>query len=270
MPVAELHADTTALAAQLEAAVREAGAYALQKFRSPLKTWTKGGSSPVSEVDIAVDDMLRERLAAAAPDCGWLSEESIDDPARLNARRLWIVDPIDGTRAFLAHRHDWAVSAALVEEGRPVAAALFAPVDDTMFFAVAGQGATINGRRAAPRPGNDFDGARVAGPKRYLDALASVSPRIEALPKVHSLALRLASIAAGTIDVAFAGANSHDWDIAAADLIVHEAGGDLTALDGQLPTYNRPNPVHGALAGAARPRHVALMRLIAERRETFT
>jgi myo-inositol-1(or 4)-monophosphatase len=270
LPVAELHADTNALAAQLAAAVREAGAFALQKFRSPLKSWTKGGNSPVSEVDIAVDELLRERLAATAPDCAWLSEESVDDPTRLNARRLWIVDPIDGTRAFLAHRHDWAISAALVEDGRPVAAALFAPVNDTMFFAILGQGTTINGRSAAPRPGSDFDGARVAGPKRYLDALAALCPRIELLPKVHSLALRLATVAARAIDVAFAGANSHDWDIAAADLIVHEAGGDLTTLDGRPPTYNRPNPVHGALAAAGHDRHAAVMRLIAERREVFT
>lgn len=270
MPVVELQADATALAAQLVTAVREAGAFALQRFRSPLKSWTKGGSSPVSEVDIAVDEMLRDRLTAAAPDCGWLSEESVDDPARLSARRLWIVDPIDGTRAFLAHRHDWAVSAALVEGGRPAAAALFAPVDDTLFFAVAGQGTTINGRPAAPRPGSDFEGARVAGPKRYLDALASVCPQIMALPKVHSLALRLAMVAAGTLEIAFAGANSHDWDIAAADLIVHEAGGNLTTFDGCQPTYNRPNPVHSALAAAGRDRHAALLQVIAERRKTFT
>jgi myo-inositol-1(or 4)-monophosphatase len=270
LPVAELQADTAALAAELEAAVREAGAFALQRFRSPLKSWTKLGNSPVSEVDIAVDDMLRARLRAAAPDCAWLSEESVDDPARLNARHVWVVDPIDGTRAFLAHRDDWAVSAALVDNGRPVAAALFRPVDDTMFLAVAGQGATINGGPAAPRPGSHFDGARVAGPKRPLEALTSLCPGIEPLPKVHSLALRLAMVAAGTIDIAFAGPNSHDWDIAAADLIVHEAGGDLTTLDGRVPTYNRPNPVHGALAAAGHDRHAALLRLIAERPKTFT
>ena len=270
MPVAELHADTTALAAELATAVREAGAFALQRFRSPLKSWTKGGNSPVSEVDIAVDEMLRARLAAAAPDCAWLSEESVDDPVRLNARRLWIVDPIDGTRAFLAHREDWAVSAALVEGGRPVAAALFRPADDTMFLAAAGQGATINGKPATPRPGRDFDGARAAGPKRPLEALTSLCPGIEPLPKVHSLALRLAMVAAGTVDIAFAGPDSHDWDIAAADLIVHEAGGALTTFDGRPPAYNRPNPVHGALAAAGRNRHAALLRLIAEGRKSFT
>jgi myo-inositol-1(or 4)-monophosphatase len=270
LPVAELQADTTALAAQLVAAVREAGAFALQRFRSPLKSWTKGGNSPVSEVDIAVDEMLRARLSAAAPDCAWLSEESVDDPVRLNARRVWIVDPIDGTRAFLAHRDDWAVSAALVEDSRPIAAALLRPVDDTLFFAVVGQGATINGKPVSPRPGAGFDGARVAGPKRPLEALTSLCPGIEPLPKVHSLALRLAMVAEGTVDIAFAGSNSHDWDIAAADLIVHEARGGLTTFDGRPPAYNRPNPVHGALVAAGRDRHAAMLRLIAERPKTFT
>ena len=131
-------------AALLTETVREAGALALSLFRTELKNWTKGASSPVSEADIAVNDLLEERLRSATPDYGWLSEESADDEARLGKRLVWIVDPIDGTRAYLAGREDWCVSVALVEDASPVLAAVFAPASDEFFFAVRGQGATLN------------------------------------------------------------------------------------------------------------------------------
>jgi myo-inositol-1(or 4)-monophosphatase len=254
--------DRAAIDAQLTAAVCEAGAYALQKFRAPFRSWNKAGSSPVSEVDIAVDEMLRARLSNAFPDFGWLSEESVDDPARLATRQVWVVDPIDGTRGFINGMTDWAVSAALVEDGRPVAAALFAPAEDALFVANAGYGATLNGRALRAPDGDGLSGLRVAGPKRRQDALAALLPKVEALPKVHSLALRIARVAEGAVDVAFAGGNCHDWDIAAADLIVHESGGRLTALDGRRVVYNRPEPVHGALVAAGRARHELLLELL--------
>ena len=112
----------------LAATVREAGALALSMFRTELQTWTKGASSPVSEADMAVNDLIERGLRQATPDYGWLSEESADDTVRLAKRRVWIVDPIDGTRSYLAGRDDWCVSAALVEDGAPVLAAVFAPV----------------------------------------------------------------------------------------------------------------------------------------------
>ena len=123
--------------------MREAGALALSLFRTELKNWTKGASSPVSEADIAVNDLLEKRLRSATPDYGWLSEESADDEARLGKRLVWIVDPIDGTRGYLAGREDWCVSVALVEDASPVLAAVFAPASDEFFFAARGQGATL-------------------------------------------------------------------------------------------------------------------------------
>lgn len=261
MPVADLASDPLPITRQLETAVREAGALALQKFRSPFKSWIKGVSSPVSEVDIAVDELLRERLSSPEISYGWLSEESVDDPARLQFRQVWIVDPIDGTRGFIDGRPDWAVSAALIEDGRPIAAALFAPAEDNLFLASAGHGATLNGAPLVLGGGSELGNARVAGPKRRMDELAVFEPTIEALPKVHSLALRLARVAAGTIDVAFAGVDSHDWDIAAADLIVHEAGGLVTTLNGEPPSYNRPSPVHPALVAANPARHARVIAL---------
>src|SRR4051812_2231934 len=151
----------------------------------------------------------------ATPDYGWLSEESTDNPSRLAAPRVWVVDPIDGTRGFIAGRSDWAVSAALVESGRPILGVLFAPVTDEMFVARAGQGATCN---ATPmRAGDDatLAGARIAGPPRRLERLAALAPGIETVPKIFSLALRLNAVAAATLDAAMAGPNSHDWDLAA-------------------------------------------------------
>jgi myo-inositol-1(or 4)-monophosphatase len=262
LQVADAAIDRAAIQSELIAAAREAGAYALRKFRSTYRSWTKDGASPVSEVDIAVDEMLRARLCGPHPDFGWLSEESVDDPARLKARCVWVVDPIDGTRGYINGMTDWAVSAALVERGRPVVAALFAPAEDALFVATADRGATLNDRPLTAPDGDGLAGLRVAGPKRRQDALAAQLPNVDALPKVHSLALRIARVAAGTVDVAFAGGNCHDWDIAAADLIVHESGGVLTALDGNAAVYNRPAPVHGALLSAGRLRHEMLLRLL--------
>src|ERR1051325_898736 len=141
--------DRAALAQELAATVREAGALALKAFKSPVKSWMKEGNSPVSEVDLAIDALLRERLAATGAADGWLSEETEDDPARLSADRVWIVDPIDGTRAFLAHRDDWCVSVALAEKGRPILGAIHAPASDDLYLATAGGGATHNGRPIA-------------------------------------------------------------------------------------------------------------------------
>ncbi len=258
--------DLTRAAERLAASVREAGALALSMFGTPIKNWTKGASSPVSEADIAVDKLLRERLSEAEPGAGWLSEESVDDPARLAARFVWIVDPIDGTRAYIAGLPEWVVSAALVDNGRPVAACLFAPVSGEFFAAVAGGGATCNEAAITVSPGESLGGTRIAGPKNFLEKLPAFDPPVTIVPRIPSLALRLARVAQGIIDAAIAGGNSHDWDLAAADLLVHEAGGALTPLTGESLTYNRPEPRHGMLIAAGRDRHAALLKLLKDQR----
>ena len=246
---------------RLVAAVRDGGAIALTFFRGTFKSWTKGtGDSPVSEADIAVNDLLRERLPVEGD--GWLSEESENDPARAGARRVWVVDPIDGTRAFIAGREDWSVSVALVVDGRPVVAALFAPVTDELFLSTAGGGATRNGAPIQASSGSSLNGARIGGPKRMMERIALNGSGIILMPRIHSLALRLARVAHAELDAAVAGGNGHDWDLAAADLLVHEAGGTMTALDGQVLIYNRPDPVHSVLIAAGRGRHAALAELI--------
>lgn len=251
-------ADDLVLRDLLETLADEAGAMALDYARRGMRTWTKAHASPVTEADIAIDRFLKERLGAARPHFGWLSEETVDDPARLGCREVFIVDPIDGTRAFAAGLPDWTISLAVVRDGRPVAAALAEPVAGRTFVAARGHGATVSGRRLAVTGRETIAGAVVAGPK-------PMTVKVErqgalALPKIHSLALRFAKVAAGEIDAGFAGGQSHDWDLAAADLLVHEAGASLTGLDGTVLCYNRPVPTHFPLVCAGFPLHELLRR----------
>lgn len=246
-------------AALLKDTVREAGALALAMFRTDLKKWTKGASSPVSEADIAVNDLLEEKLRAATPDYGWLSEESADDEARLGKRLVWIVDPIDGTRGYIAGHHDWCVSVALVEEATPVLAAVFAPALDQLFFAARGQGTVLNDERVRATTGTALDFPRMAGPKPLVERLNPSPGEITLHPRIGSLALRLCRVAEGTLDAAFAGGQSRDWDLAAADLIVQEADGSMTALTGDPILYNRREVAHGVLVAAGRARHASIV-----------
>jgi len=246
-------------AALLADTVREAGALALSLFRTDLKNWTKGASSPVSEADIAVNDLIARRLRSATPDYGWLSEESADDDARLGKPLVWIVDPIDGTRAYLAHREDWCVSVALVEGARPVLAAVFAPASDEFFFAARGRGSQLNGASVQATPGIELDFPRIAGPKPLVERLNRSRGEISLHPRIGSLALRLCRVAQGRLDAAFAGGQSRDWDLAAANLIVQEANGSMTALSGDTILYNRREVTHGVLVAAGRNRHASIV-----------
>jgi myo-inositol-1(or 4)-monophosphatase len=243
----------------LKATVREAGALALSLFRTDLKNWIKGASSPVSEADIAVNDLLEKRLRSATPDYGWLSEESADDERRLGKRRVWIVDPIDGTRGYLAGREDWCVSVALVEDAAPLLAAVFAPASDEFFFAGSGQGTTLNDIPVHTTPGTTMDFSRVAGPKPLVERLKVLPGDVTLHPRIASLALRLCRVAQGSLDAAFAGGQSRDWDLAAANLIVQEANGNMTALSGETILYNRREVAHGMLVAAGRDRHASIV-----------
>ena len=251
--------DMTRDAALLTDAVREAGALALSLFRTELKNWTKGTSSPVSEADIRVNDLLESRLRAATPDYGWLSEESVDDEARLGKRLAWIVDPIDGTRGYLAGREDWCVSVALVEDATPLLAAVFVPASDEFFFAIRGDGARRNDVALSASPGAELDFSCVAGPKPLVERLSPSSGEIVLHPRIGSLALRLCRVAQGSLDAAFAGGQSRDWDLAAANLIVQEANGNMTALSGDPILYNRREMTHGVLVAAGRDRHASIV-----------
>ena len=248
--------------------MREAGALARKTAQGAFRHWTKGeDKSPVTEADIAVNDLLHQQLTALCPGAGWLSEETAEIPS--STTLMWIVDPIDGTRAFISGRADWAISVALVEHGRPLVAALHAPVSEEIFLAARGTGATLNGTPIKANDGDGLRGAKIAGPKRYLDRFSNLAEGTLAQPKVHSLALRLARVAHGALDAAFASRGSHDWDLAAADLLVHEAGGALTDFMGRPLKYNGSQAVHGALVAAGQARHDALIGLVRDRKAEF-
>ncbi|MEL6751499.1 MAG: 3'(2'),5'-bisphosphate nucleotidase CysQ [Pseudomonadota bacterium] len=226
----------------------EGGRIALDYFGDDPKVWMKPGDSPVSEADYAVDTFLKEKLRAARPDYGWLSEETADDDAaRFTAKRTFVVDPIDGTRGFLAGSKRWCVSVAIVEDGRPTEGVLACPALEDVFAAQAGQGATLNGETLeCPDPGEALP---VAGPMPLIRAMEQERP-VTRLPHVPSLAYRIAMVATGSAGIAFARSGPKDWDIAAADLIVAEAGGALLTPAGTVPTYNKRDTKHpGLIAG---------------------
>jgi len=261
--------DALTLSGPLTAVLREAGELARATARRPFKRWTKGAdASPVTEGDIVVNDFLHERLLKLVS-AAWLSEESQDHVRDSASPLVWIVDPIDGTRSYISGRADWTISVALAEYGRPLIATVYAPVTDEIFVAVLGKGATLNGATIRVTPGETLVGAKFAGPKRYLDRLSDISPQIVAQPKIHSLALRIARVAQGALEAAIASGGSHDWDLAAADLLVHEAGGALTDFAGQPLKYNEPQAAHGALIAAGRTRHSVLIELIRDRETEF-
>ena len=236
----------------LERAAREAGALALSYFGKDPESWFKGkaGKSPVSEADLAVDRFLTERLRSARPGYGWLSEETADDRSRLEHERVFIVDPIDGTRAFLAGGDEWTVAVAVVEAGRPVAGAVFAPVRGEMFAGRRGGGAFLNDRPISVSGRNSIAGATLSGPHSIIANADVVSAGFVSTDILRSLAYRLVTVAAGRVDVGAARGGPSDWDLAAADLLVQEAGGRLTDLSGRDLIYNRAKTGHPALIAA--------------------
>jgi myo-inositol-1(or 4)-monophosphatase len=235
----------------LSTVAREGGALAMTYFGRNPKIWAKGETSVVSEADLEVDRLLCDRLLAARPDYGWLSEETTEDVAQRRRNRVFVVDPIDGTRGFLAGENEWTVSLAIVENGRPIAAALFAPALDAMFEAVAGGGAERNGVPIRVSARTEIAGANLVGSRRLVrEILETSSISLEYKGFIPSLAYRLALVAAGDVDVAVARRGAYDWDLAAADLLVHEAGGRLVDLDGARPRYNGANRRHPALVAS--------------------
>jgi myo-inositol-1(or 4)-monophosphatase len=259
----EAAAVAEALMPAVREAAREAARIACRYFRRGERTsariWSKQGGSPVTEADVAVDSFLKVELSAALPESGWLSEETADDPARLEARYLWIVDPIDGTRAFLSGHPDWSVAIALLVAGEPALGIVAAPAHEAIYEALRGGGAFRDGRRLAASARATLAGASVAGPKPLIDRLSRSAGRVPPVERIPSLALRLVRVAEGAIDVGLVSANSRDWDLAAADLILREAGGVLTTFGGRPPRYNAREPVHSELAAAPAGLHPQLI-----------
>ncbi|MGH6822287.1 MAG: 3'(2'),5'-bisphosphate nucleotidase CysQ [Methylocella sp.] len=256
----------------LEAA-RGAGALALAYFRPGAPTSAgishKAGGSPVTEADYLVDRFLRQRLETLVPEAGWLSEETEDSSARLAKDIVLVVDPIDGTRSFMRGHGAWAIAVALVEHGRPLIGVVHAPALGETYVAVRGAGARLNDTAIAVSNLVALGArARVAAPVFLAERLREAGLQFALQPKIPSLALRIANVASGALDAGFASENARDWDIAAADLILHEAGGRLASLDGCAIVYNRGDTRHGLLTAAPAQIHAevnAAARLVERR-----
>lgn len=224
-----------------------AGIIASGFFRRTLKTWTKENASPVSEADIVVDKFLFASLLAARPSYGWLSEESADNAERLDKTRVFVVDPIDGTRGFIKGEDSWTVSLAIVENGHPIAGVVYSPIRDEMYDASLGGGARLNGeliqfiRRDRPNP-------LIPAPGAVHQEMAAAGLDYTKGPAYPSLAYRLVQVATGKLDAAVARRGAQDWDIAAAALICAEAGIDFADVCCGFPHFNKRDVRHGALA----------------------
>ena len=233
-------------------AARDGAAQALAVFAAGGgERWEKSPGNPVSAADLAVDAFLKAELCGARPGYGWLSEETADHPDRLAADRVWVVDPIDGTRDFLRGRTGWAVSVALVEHGRPVLAALIAPARGQEFVAVAGGGAALDGAPIAVSGRSAFAG--LAMPIDPAGLVARFWPErwdAVAVEKPNSLALRIAKVAAAEADAFIEGRTVAEWDVAAAALILTEAGGTMTDRDGHALVFNKSVPEVRGLTAA--------------------
>ena len=262
MPQADPYADDLAL---LLDHARAAGEIARRHHRTDVATWEKdGGAGPVTEADIAIDRMLKAELTRARPDHGWLSEETEDDPIRCEAERAFIVDPIDGTRAFMRGDDTFCHALAIAERGEIVAAAAYFPIKDQMYWATKGGGAWRDGAPIRVSARADLDGA----------AALSGQPQMAAKhwpggpPPVNrefrnSLVYRHCLVARGRFDVAFTLRDAWEWDVAAGELIAREAGAVVTTRDGDGWAYNAPHPRMPGVLVAPSALHAQLLARLA-------
>lgn len=248
---------------RLEDIVREAGrmAHALWPGAGgTVKSWEKEPGSPVCDADIEVDTFLRRELGALLPAAGWLSEETVDAPDRLDKGLIWLVDPIDGTRDFLRGRSGWAVSVALISEGRPLIGMLDAPGRGEHWTGIAGQGSWRNGSRLVASTRAEFAGARVPA-----DSLPKTDQILSTVDKPNSIALRIAMVAADEADLIATLRWGFEWDIGAAALIAREAGAATTDAFGKNLAYNKRDPRAFGLLVSAPAIHGAAIDHLADR-----
>lgn len=246
----------------LEEVVREAGPIARQFYGGEYKKWSKEGGSPVTEADLAVNKYLCDRLRAARPGYAWLSEENADDPSRLAKRALFVIDPIDGTIAFLKHRPHFTICAAIVVDSRPCCGAVYNPITDELYSAREGAGAHRNGAPIKVAPRGQLEGAAMLGDRNQLEAAPWPPMHVS---NRNSVAYRLALVADGSADASVSLTCKRDWDLAAADVILHEAGGLLTDACGARLVYNRESTMQSSIVAANPGLHAEIIQLLKSR-----
>jgi len=240
----------------LETAARNAGALAMRWFADPGAVWDKGDNHPVTKADLAVDALLIKVLRTARPDYGWLSEETEDDCSRLKAKRVFVVDPIDGTRAFIKGKPHFSISIAIVEGGEPIAGAVFNPALDEMYLASKGHGSTCNSQPITLRDYTQLEGCKMIASdglfrqKHWKD----LWPDMQTISR-NSMAYRMVLVAAGKADATLTLRPKSDWDIAAADLIAREAGAIVSDPNGKSFDFNEISTQKSGVICAGRPIH---------------
>jgi len=216
--------------------VLKAGAIAKAAFdANDSKQWNKDDSSPVTEADIAVNDFLAETLRAERPTYGWLSEETKDDHSRHACPRSFVVDPIDGTRAFIDRTPNFAVCVAVIEKGKAIAGVVFNPLKNEIYEASLGGGARLNGDTLTAPDSDKIEGIRMVGYPRKFRRLDFPQMNVTV---ANSMAYRICLVAGGMADATVAFTPKSDWDVAAAALIATEAGARVTNIRGTEPQFD--------------------------------
>ena len=247
------------------AAVREAGERVFALYRGrPVRRWLKGDQSPVTEADLESNEILKSRLRGARPDYGWLSEECVDDERRLSASRVFIIDPVDGTRAFIEAQPEFTVCAALVEDGKALSAAIYNPVTEEFYEAMAGGGARCNDVTLTCPDREELEGAQVLGMRHMFTHPGWPRPWPEMRVGYRcSTQYRFALVAKGQYHGALALVRKSDWDVAAGSLIAEEAGAKVSDHLGASYVFNRPDPAQRARVCAAPSLYPALIERLA-------
>ncbi len=229
---------------------KDAGKLIMSYYRSAFDVTDKSPDNPVTDADFAADALLRERLLALLPEAGWLSEETRDNPNRLEKEYVWVVDPLDGTKEFVMGIPELAVSVGLVQNGKAVMGAVYNPATEELFYGSVGEGAFFNGQPAQLSQRSALVGAAI-------DASRSEIKRGEFEPFeaemeiqiMGSIAYKMARVSAGLCDATWSRGPKNEWDICAGDFLIQEAGGRCSDLNDRSIHYNKPHPkVNGIIA----------------------
>ena len=222
-------------------ASKEAGRILLEYFKADYEIHDKGFRNPVTTADFASNKYLEERLRDTYPDDGWLSEETVDTPERLGKDRVWVVDPLDGTKEFIEGVPQFVVSVGLTEDGVPILGVLYNPITEELFAAEKGQGTTYNGERTQVSTKDaladvDILNSRSETHRGYWEPYEN---HFRELVPIGSVAYKLGLAAAGKHDMFATLRPKNEWDVCAGDCLLREAGAELRSLDGSIMTYNK-------------------------------
>ncbi len=241
----------------------QAGRAIRSYFKHSYEVRDKSYDNPVTTADLAADRILREGLTAAFPDYGWLSEETADDLARLDRSRVWVVDPIDGTKEFIMGLPEFAVSVALVQGEQVVLGIVYNPATEELFHATRGGGAFLNGTPIKVSPRRQVEGARVPASRSECKRgeFEPFTERVQVVP-TGSIAYKMALVAAGRGDATWSQGPKHEWDVCGGALLVAEAGGQVTDLACQPYRFNQPRPKVNGVVATNGALHTGIMGLL--------